>query len=456
MENSSKSPRPHPIKRILQSKERGMIICKYGLIILIALVGLQNFLLSLKSLKPELVYKKDIIQEYLLAKAVLSGVDPYLPCPELAQRFVGSVPYNMVLHPTPHPPPVAVLSLPLALVSYPQAAIIWFILEFVGILIFCYLMIIWNSETNGLSTVLYVPLMIFVLLSWSPFLIELFYGNVSIPLMFLIAGGWQALRSGRNLQSGLLIGSAVAMKLFVWPIIVFLAVKRNWRSAGSAIGVLGMANFVAALLMGFDKVINYYLAIGPMIAQVHRVQGFNFSTWTIFSRLFSGIGSEVLLGVEAPPLVYMPNIVLFSFVLPAAFLIIGLTLAVKARSLDAAWGMLVCVCILISPVAWLQYLTLAVMPAIFALRCLSTRKWPLIECNAALVICVLLFFSGFFVNRGFYALIQGLPCSVAANFSIKVTFWQGLLPLVPAAALSGLLWLVWRLDKYCPMGNGNQ
>jgi hypothetical protein len=69
---------------------------------------------SAASLAPPHVYLKDFMQEYLLAKAALGGVNPYLPLPALARQFISPPPVIALDHPTPHPPPVAVLSLPLA------------------------------------------------------------------------------------------------------------------------------------------------------------------------------------------------------------------------------------------------------------------------------------------------------------------------------------------------------
>ena len=49
------------------------------------------------------MYKKDFLSGYLLAKALQTGVDPYLPIPELTQRWLPE--HNvtgLVRHPTPH------------------------------------------------------------------------------------------------------------------------------------------------------------------------------------------------------------------------------------------------------------------------------------------------------------------------------------------------------------------
>src|SRR5262245_58336026 len=75
-----------------------------------------------------ILYGKDFIQEYLMAKAILNDVSPYLPLPELIDKWIG---YNNfgLLHPTPHPPILGLLSLPLGFLSYETAAIVWLIFQ---------------------------------------------------------------------------------------------------------------------------------------------------------------------------------------------------------------------------------------------------------------------------------------------------------------------------------------
>ena len=55
------------------------------------------------------LYRKDFLQEYVLARAVLDGSYPYAPMPEMTARFdlPPSVPWS---HPTPHTPAAAILS----------------------------------------------------------------------------------------------------------------------------------------------------------------------------------------------------------------------------------------------------------------------------------------------------------------------------------------------------------
>lgn len=383
-----------------------------------------------------------------MARAVLARVNPYLPCTELAERFIGPLPNNIVLHPTPHPPPMAILSLPLGLLTYRQAAAIWFLIEFLCLLLSCYWLVLWFRKTDGWPRLWQTGALISVLLAWGPFMADLANGQIMIILMFLLIWSWQALLSGNKTQGGLLLGIAVALKLIAWPIVIFLALKRNWRTVGSALSVIVLTNLFAGIFMGFDNLANYYLTIGPLISQIHSAHGGNFSAWSIGPRLFSGTGSEILYFIEAPPLVYAPTMArFFSLVLPGFLLIIILILAFRMKNFNVAWGMLICLSILISPVAWLHYLTLVVMPAFIVISCLSSMDWPPFESNSTIVIGLGLLFSMFVANPTLYGILQGDSSTIPP---IKVTFLQGLLSMIPTVALLGLLWLLGRLDRQCP------
>ena len=91
--------------------------------------GVAGLWLAMQSLRPQYVYGKDFIQEYLLARAIRAGMNPYLPQRELAEAFGLELTDPTFPHPTPHPPGLALLSWPLAWFDYSLAAAAWMALE---------------------------------------------------------------------------------------------------------------------------------------------------------------------------------------------------------------------------------------------------------------------------------------------------------------------------------------
>lgn len=56
------------------------------------------------SFQTDAVYDKDFIQPYLMARAILTGANPYTPLPDLTQTYLGIPQQHLLPHPTPHSP----------------------------------------------------------------------------------------------------------------------------------------------------------------------------------------------------------------------------------------------------------------------------------------------------------------------------------------------------------------
>jgi hypothetical protein len=233
-----------------------------------------------------------------------------------------------------------------------------------------------------------------------------------------------------------------------WPIIIFLVIRKNWRAVGAAGLTVAVANLVAALLMGFDRAVYFYWKVGAIVSRLYRAYENNFSAWTIGWRLFDGTGSPTAFGVEAPPLLAAPAVARFiSFALPLVLLGVGLLLALRAHTFDTAYGILICVSILINPVAWSHYLILALIPLAIVGRRLFALDLPKGETYALLLLGLLLFIPRTELHRLMLLLTRQEP---VAGASSTVPFAVALLSLIPAVAVVGLLWLVWHLDRAYP------
>ena len=437
----------HPIKGILSSRQPGMALLKYLLVLVIVILGLTTLQLSLTSLLRPLVFRKDFIQEYLLARAVLNGVDPYLPLPELASRFLGPLPNSVLQHPTPHPPAVALISLPLGVLSYEQAAAAWLLFEIICNVAAIYLLLLWFDRRPGLVLTSFVAL---AALGWNPFFEELITGQLMTLLLLLLTGAWLALRAEHTIRGGMLLGLTIALKLIAWPIILFLVIRKSWRAVITAGVTTAAANVAAALLMGFDNMLYYYQEVGGTVASLYKAYEHNFSLWTVGWRVFEGTGSPVVLGFNAPPLVVAPALArLVSFAIPLVLLGVGLVLAVRVYSFDASFSILVCVSILVSPIAWRHYLVLALIPLVVVGRRLVTLDWPKKETNIVLALGLLFFISRAQLGKIILTLADQ---ESAMGASAEVPFAVGLLSFVPTVVVLGLTWFLWHLERAYPAG----
>ncbi|HEX6649923.1 MAG TPA: glycosyltransferase family 87 protein, partial [Pyrinomonadaceae bacterium] len=326
---------------------------------------------------------------------------------------------------SPHPPPVIFVGLPFTVFALGRAVFLWFLFELSCLVLSSVLLL--KVLAARVTTVALIVLF-FVWLGWHPFERELFWGQLMILTLTLISGAWLALRSGRDTLGGCLLGAALALKLFGWPIVLFLIFKRKWRAVLSAALCFGFLNLAAALVIGFRDVVAYYTFVGPVVSKLYRATAGNFSLWSIGPRAFDATASDWY-----TPLANVP-----SLALPASLIIVGvvLVLVVKAtihsRSFDTAFCVLASISIVLNPIAWSHYLVLTA-PALclVAWRIRQGRfPRPSVIPGAAVIILALL------VEYTLPA-VASLTHSIGAQL---VPFWIGVIAYLP---LAFVLWLTY-------------
>lgn len=381
-------------------------------------------------------YLKDLRSGYLLAQAMAHGVDPYLPLPELGKRWMPGYPINDLLHPTPHPFFVGWLCLPLTLLRYEQAAVVWLLFQLGCLALSVVLLLRILGLERGKWRVAAVS---FLLFGWWPLTMELWFANLNLCLLVLFLGAWLALREGKDGLGGALLGSLLLLKLAGWPIVLWLVFERRWRGAWVAGLFFGGAHLLAIGLHGWGVVRDFYLKVGPQVGALYRVRELNFSTWTIGRRLFTQSGYYLI----SAPLWESPLLVkLLTVLAPAIVLIIALRASLLVRHFDTSFGLLMGIGVVLNPIAWHYYLLLAAPALALLLRRLHTLHWP--RPMAAVVISLMVALS---LPQPIYA---GAASFFAVGANAKgqaiVPALPALLTLLPLGALCLLLWLLARLE----------
>jgi len=351
--------------------------------------------------------KADFIQDYLMARAILDGRNPYSSLDVLGPEYGFNV--QLPSHPSPHPPTFAVLSVPLGLFSYRTASLIW--------LLFCLASLL--TSLHFLLKLKWAELIyaFIVLIAWYPIHTDLKVGQLMTLMLLFFTLAWLVLRAGRDVPGGVFVGLALSVKLIAWPLVIYLLLKRRFRAFVSALAVFSAANLAAALIIGYRTVLFYYSHIGGVIASYYRSDPYNFSMFSIGDRLFSGTNA-IFMNLQTTPLVYSPQLAVWFSALCALVLCAVVLYATLRVPFDEAFGVLICAAIILSPVSWWFYYA----PLLVAMKIAwdSGRLFSKIACVTALV-------------------APYIPRLTQAALGTSLTFWPGLFMLAP---LFGVVLLV--------------
>jgi hypothetical protein len=405
-----------------------------------------------ESFSADELYRKDFVQEYVMAKAVRAGEDPYRPMPEMVVRYVDPEKKVNWSHSSTHTPATALLSVPFAWIDYPLATCLYLGLEV------CVLLAVWAAIFRWWGEPipwLVRAVLVLMSLSFGPVIQELWFGNLSMVLLGFLVAAWLALRSGRDVVGGLWLGLAIAVKLAAWPVVIFLFLRRRWGAVAAAAAVAIGLHLAALVVLGPAHVIDYYRRVGPEIANTHRQHDTNYSLWTISARLFRPeFDSVVNIFVALSP---WPSTFLDQTlrpVVPVLGLLLALVLAYRSRDFDTSFGILLCASLPVNPVAWDHGLLIAAIPIAIVLRRLGWAGWPRLESALAAVCFTLTMFPQKSYVRGVVALF-----GTEVDDATIVPFAAGLVTYVPLLALMGWIWLLWRLDgvtRDAPFNDGQK
>ena len=201
-----------------------------------------------------------------------------------------------------------------------------------------------------------------VSLLWLPVFVGWQSGNVTLPLMLLIALVWR--HRQRPLVAGVLTAVAISLKPFVWPLGLWLLATRRWKAAGWALILGAVINALAWALVGYSQ-INAYVHLSSEVTDALWRGGYSLLAVAHHLGLSRGTGEAVLAAVSA--------------------VVAGLVVWVGAcrRREGDALALSVVLMLLASPLLWSHYYSLLLIPV--ALRrprlslvwALPLLMWPI-------------------------------------------------------------------------------
>jgi len=154
---------------------------------------------------------------------------------------------------------------------------------------------------------------------------------------------------------------------------------------------------LALAVIGWRQVLYYYVHVGAEVARLYRSASYNYSMAAVGWRVFAGTNDSALGdSLTIRPLVPCPAIAgIAAAALPVFVLAAGLYLAYKMRVQSLAFGVMVCVSVLVCPVSWIHYLVLMFLPLGLVLT--EKERWRLRASHYYLLGCTLLLF---YVHNG--------------------------------------------------------
>jgi hypothetical protein len=150
-------------------------------------------------------------------------------------------------------------------------------------------------------------------------------------------------------------------------------------------------------------------------------------------------------GAMSPPVVASTSLARgISVLLPFLLLVIGVWLSIRAHNLRTSYAIMVCVSILVNPVAWIHYLVLSVIPLCVIGQGLLEHRFPKATTRCAVACGILLLIS----HQKWHELAVLFGSPIRTEMGIMVNPWilNGL-TLLPTVLVLVQIWLLYRLDS---------
>ena len=184
-----------------------------------------------------------------------------------------------------------------------------------------------------------------VALLYPPTLENVEYGAVGPVLALLVALAWRY--RDRVWPVAASLGAAIALKVFVWPLLVWLAATRRWAAAVGAALVAAALALGSWAVIGFDGIADY----PDLLRRLSDVEAENsYSAYAILVTigLPSGLAHVVVAGAAA------------------ALLVLAWRAARGADGDRRALTLALAAGFVLTPILWLHYLVLLVVPIALA------------------------------------------------------------------------------------------
>lgn len=299
--------------------------------------------------------KTDYTTFYSSLQLLLEGKNIYTPVPINSLDFIDIPTMTRdTLYPNLNPPIFTLLFSPLGLLPYEASFWVWFLLSLAFGL--SAVAAVWHAMGRPNHDAMLA--LALLLLCYFPTFASTLLGQTSLLVFMLVAGGWMLAREGRDRSGGVLLGLALAMKIFLGLFLVFFLAQRRWRLLAWM-----LASFAACWMLGL-------FALGPeaygeyvrMLQSITwHSSNWNASAYGFFTRIFGG--SENVPLIDSQPL----GLALYGCL--SLLLVAGIIRHPRpgpdqdaSLGFDLGFSFTLVASLLIAPLGWMYYFQLLLIP----------------------------------------------------------------------------------------------
>ena len=214
-----------------------------------------------------------------------SGLPIYTDLGDSVERYLGwRMPAGpMTLQVNGHPPASVLLVLPLGMVNYQDAVLIWNLVSLAALAGSIWLV---GRELRIRVSLWSLAPMVALVLLCAPLSSQLYHGQWNLVILLMVTGVWIAARRDRPSWAGGLLGLATAIKLFPGFLFLYFVLRRDWRSVFAGLIAFLVVNGVTAALFGSETYRAYVVEVAPGL---NRFQGYwnNASLPGLATKLFN-------------------------------------------------------------------------------------------------------------------------------------------------------------------------
>jgi len=305
------------------------------------------------SILPTRIRQWDFGQLYAAALVLRENGDPYT-------NNYASVGAALKIEMTPgyesaEMPTLLLFLEPLTKLSLERAYWLWTMLNVICLAVAMFLLL--RPSVSGLSTPTAWSLAALGLL-YLPVSVQFEYAQTQIVILMLLAAAMRSMTRSHEPVAGFILATAGLLRGFPLLLIGYLFVRREWRTfwysvVGLVIGVVLTWGMVGAPCLSFAR------AAGWAMERVYLQIPNNFAVGAVVSRLFWN-SSGFFLGEQFDIVRKIAMVVAYAVILGFT---IRATLATHGKDRDwRAFSLWVISCILLSPIAWLHYFVLLIIP----------------------------------------------------------------------------------------------